>query len=126
MIASLGLPNNSYVVVGSGILGALGIRESSDIDMIVTGEVFDLLEKKGWEHDRWPDQVVLKQGVFDVGMDWYGDDATTLLARAQVIDGVPYLSLDEVYAWKSKLGREKDNRDLTLIHEYRSKKEQNA
>lgn len=118
-IASLGLPGGSYIVVGSGILGALHIRESNDIDLVVDKEVYDTFESLGWNTGLWGEHVVYQRDFFDIGYDWYGENAQDLLKRAQVVDGVPYLSLDEVYEWKKAKGREKDVRDLVLIDAYR-------
>jgi hypothetical protein len=119
-INDLNLPKNSFVVVGSGILVALGIRESSDIDLIVSQEVYDLFDAAGWDHDNWSDQVVLKKDVFEIGRDWYGQNVEQLLKHVQYVDGVPYLSLDEVYEWKKRLRRNKDLVDLKLIDSYRN------
>jgi len=119
-ISELNLPESSYIVVGSGILGALGIRESSDIDLVVTQEVYDHFESLGWEKGLWGNKVVFQKDMFDIGLDWYGETAQEVLKRAQVVNGVPYLSLDEVYEWKKRNGREKDLRDLILIDEYRA------
>lgn len=121
-VKELNLPENSYVIVGSGILGALGIRESRDIDIIVSQDVYEKFEAKGWAHDSWPDQETLTQDVFELGVHWYGKKADELLEDAQYIDGVPFLSLDDVYEWKKKLGREKDLNDLKLIDGYRANK----
>ncbi len=118
-IAELNLDKDSYIVVGSGILGALGIRESSDIDLVVTEDVYQRIKKLGWKKALWGDHIVFQQDVFDIGNDWYGERVEDLLKRAQVIDGVPYLSVDDVYEWKKKQGREKGLRDLTLIDDYR-------
>lgn len=68
-IAELNLPTNSYVVVGSGILGALGIRESNDIDLVVTEEEYRNIERLGWERGTWGDDIVFKNGVFDSDLD---------------------------------------------------------
>lgn len=118
-IAELGLPQASYVVVGSGILNALGIRESNDVDLVVSDEVFVNLEKLGWEKGAWGDNLVYKKGVFDVCNQWYGQPVEDLLKNAQIIDGIPYLNLRQVYTWKQQRGQEKDLRDLTLIDTYR-------
>lgn len=118
-IEKLQLPEDSFVVVGSGILGVLGIRESNDIDLVVDKVVYDSFENRGWDKGSWSDQVVFRRGVFDIGYDWYGQSAKDLLFKAEVIDGVPYLSLDEVYEWKKLKGREKDLRDIELINRYR-------
>lgn len=53
----LGLTPADAVVIGSGILGALGIRESNDIDLIVTEAAFARLSqdrrfKKRQSHGR--------------------------------------------------------------------------
>lgn len=120
-INSLNLPKDSFVVVGSGILEALGIRQSDDIDMIVAQETYDRFEAEGWDHDSWSDQTVLKHDVFDIGISWYGSTIEELLTRATVIDGIPYLSLSDVYDWKKQLGRGKDLADLKLIDVYLAK-----
>jgi hypothetical protein len=118
-IAELNLSEGSYVVVGSGILGALNIRESNDIDLVVTEDVYQDIKKRGWKQGLWGKDVVFQQDVFDIANDWYGEKTADLLRHAQIIDGVPYLSLDDVYEWKKTKGRKKDLRDLELIDEYR-------
>lgn len=45
-VQDLNLPENSFIVVGSGILSVLGIRESHDIDLIVSVEIFEQLKNK--------------------------------------------------------------------------------
>lgn len=121
-IATLGFPEGSYVVVGSGILNALGIRSSTDIDLIVTDEVFySLADKPDWTQGRWGEKNVYQRGAFEVCNDWYGQNAVDLLKRARTIDDVPYLSLGDVYEWKKQNGREKDMQDVALIDEYRKK-----
>jgi len=120
-ILSLDLPNNSFVVVGSGILNVLGIRGSYDIDLIVSQEVFDSLDMAGWKRDVWPDQAVYKKGVFDIGIHWMGDRLDVLLKNATVIDGVPYLSLADLLQWKTRRARPKDISDIRLINDYLDK-----
>lgn len=120
-ILELNLPNDSYVVVGSGILNALGIRESDDIDLVVTEQVYREIEARGWKRGLWGKEVVFQNDVFDIGNDWYGKTAEELLQHAQVIDEVPYLSLDDIYSWKKQRAQEKDIRDIQLIDNYRRK-----
>jgi len=117
-IQSLDLPENSFVVVGSGIMGALGIRESNDIDMIISQEVFDDLERKGWDHDNWPDQIVLKNDVFDLGVHWMNEKVEDLIKKATIIDDIPYLSLTDLLTWKIARSRPKDILDVQLINDY--------
>lgn len=117
-ILSLNLPKDSFIVVGSGILQALGIRDSDDIDMVVSQEAFGKLDQAGWQHDKWSDQVVLKRDEFDIGTTWAGEKVGTLLQKATVVEGIPYLSLADLRAWKSNRGRPKDLRDIELIDDY--------
>ena len=120
-LKEINLPDGSFVIVGSGILGALGIRESRDIDLIVSEEVYAQLDADGWDHDIWGDQqTVLKKDVFDLGKYWGSETLADLLKNAQYVDGLPYLSLDNVYKWKKSLGRKKDIIDLKLIEAYRA------
>jgi len=121
-ILGLKLPENSFIVVGSGILNALGIRESNDIDMIVAQDVFDSLDRIGWEHDTWANQTVLKKDVFDLGVHWMNVKIEKLLQRATVVDGIPYLSLSDLLAWKIERARPKDILDVKLINDYIAKK----
>ncbi len=118
-ITELNLPINSYIVVGSGILGALGIRESGDVDLVVTDEAYNAIEKLGWKRGLWGEIIVFQHEVFDISNDWYGKSAEDLLPYAQVVDQVPYLSLDDVYEWKKQRAQEKDIHDLKLIDDYR-------
>lgn len=120
-IRSLNLPKDSFIVVGSGILGALGIRESNDIDMIVSQEIFNTLDAAGWEHDTWVDQTVLKKDLFDIGTHWSGQTVDELLRRATVMDNIPYLSLDDLLVWKKERARPKDIIDIQLINDYRER-----
>ena len=70
VLQKLGLKPNNSIVIGSGILQALGIRKSKDIDIIVTQEIYDSLKKTGkfdvlQNHDR----ESLKGGFFEIGTD---------------------------------------------------------
>lgn len=117
-VQDLNLPENSFIVVGSGILSALGIRESQDIDLIVSVDVFDTLKKQGWDVGNWPDQVSLTKEVFDVGTQWSGLTVKELLVNATIIDDIPFLSLSDLRAWKLLKARPKDISDVALIDTY--------
>lgn len=122
-VQALNLPSDSYIVFGSGPLAAAGIRETNDIDMYVTPEVWRSLKAAGWQQiDKGPDDQPLAHDVFDVHDNWNFSFYTTtlehLLDTADVIDGVPFASLDEVRKWKVASGRDKDLRDIELIDAY--------
>jgi len=117
-VQKLGLPADSYIVVGSGILAALNIRDSNDIDMIVSSEIFEMLQKQGWEEGEWVDQKVLKKGLFDVGKIWSGKSVDELLRTSTVINGIPFLTLSDLREWKQEHARPKDLQDVVLIDRY--------
>ena len=52
-IKELNFPSGEYVVVGSGILSALGIRESNDIDIAVLPKLHrELVANEEWKKDE--------------------------------------------------------------------------
>lgn len=129
-VRKLDLPMGEYIVLGSGILGALGIREIGDIDLLVNPSVFDRLRADGWDYDEIEIEGQIREhlsrGDVEVYRDfWYGGhhpDPATLIADSYMIDGIPFLSLQKLSEIKRILARPKDLRDIELIDTYLSKK----
>lgn len=118
-VNDLRIPQDSYLIVGSGILHVLGIRKSNDIDLLVTTEVFSDLADRGWTVTTRDDGTsTVGHEDFDCMTDWYDKGLHEMLPEAQYVDGAPYLALSAVYRWKQELGREKDQADLKLIDDY--------
>ena len=122
-VKALNLPKKSYVVFGSCSMAALGIREAQDIDMLVSKTVFDMLKRAGWQEvDKGQEDKPLTHDVFEVHDNWnfssYSLTLEQLLATANIIDGVPFASLEEVRKWKTASGRPKDIVDIELIDRY--------
>ncbi len=46
-VRKLNLPPGRYVVVGSGLMHQLGLREAKDVDLAVTPEFFETLRASG-------------------------------------------------------------------------------
>lgn len=122
-VKSLNLPVGSYIVFGSCPLAVAGIRESSDIDLVVSLEIFDVLCAAGWQ--RHEDKGMVKsctQGPFDVHTGWdfgtYNPTLADLLGAADIVDAIPFASLGEVRKWKSVSARPKDLKDIALIDEF--------
>lgn len=104
-VKQLNLPQGQYVVFGSGPLMIHGIRESHDIDLLVTPALYKKLEADStWQVREWP-------------------DGSNYLAKAEMIEGVSFAPLREVLKWKQAYGRPKDMADVRLIAEYLSKQE---
>ncbi len=121
-VKRLNLPKGSYVVFGSCPLAVAGIREAQDIDLLVSKKVTAQLKEAGWkELYKNANDKPLVQGVFEAHDNWnfssYNPTLEQLLARATVVDGIPFASLDDVRKWKTVSGRPKDLADLKRMDE---------
>lgn len=119
----LNLPKGTYVVIGSGILAALEIRDTSDIDLVVSPETIADLMAQGWKvvANSWGKQL-LTHDVFEADISWDDPDENpnleSLLETSQIIEGIPYVSLERVLEWKRRMRRPKDEADIPLIEAY--------
>lgn len=128
-VRKLRLPLGKYLVLGSGILAALGIREAKDLDLLVTEDIFDRLRNEGWKYEEIVIENRVRQKLTTDGTEvfkdfWYGSESPKtgdLIAGAQVIDGIPFLSLQKLAEIKRIMGREKDQKDILLIEDYFAK-----
>lgn len=124
----IGLTQDNCIVIGSGILNALHLRTSNDIDAIVTEEKYQELSnnvrlKKGQTHGR----EILEDGLFEIGTSFTPINKTwkfeELLSKSTVINGVRYNSLEFLLQIKRRWitagnGRQKDIDDVSLIERY--------
>jgi hypothetical protein len=128
-IEKLNLPRGQYIVVGSGIMVAKGIRETEDLDIVVTPELFEKCKAEGWEVRPWTKQGIpgkewLKKGAVDIYVQLSrktgGISAKKLLQNAEVINGVPFITLESLMDFKSEYGRPQDFKDIETIKNYLS------
>ena len=134
-VRALDLPLGKYVVVG-GAMEAFGIRKAKDLDIVVTEDLFQELIKKGWklcecekcrtkQQQGSTDRILKGDGVDILSEfscdDRYFADTDWLIKNAAIIDGVPYIQLEELMKWKKAAAREKDLKDIILIEEFLAK-----
>ncbi|GAB0174652.1 MAG: hypothetical protein HHAS10_05310 [Candidatus Altimarinota bacterium] len=115
----LDLPLGEYVIFGSGPMVVRGIREGRDIDIIVTHSLFEKLRDKYSKHIH---DEKLELGKIELSakcLDYSDDEILTLISTAELIEGLPFATLDEVIKFKKRLNREKDRVDIELIETYR-------
>ncbi len=127
-LATLGLNARNSVVIGSGILNALGIRKSGDIDVVVDEETYARLRDEGrFREEQHYGRSVLVDDSFEVNTYWgvLGKDQTLsdLIEQSVAVDEVRYISLDFLLAVKKSWllddnVRQKDIDDVKLIEEY--------
>lgn len=107
-------------------MAVAGLRSANDIDMLVSVELWQNLQAAGWvELDKGGKDKPLTYDVFEAHNNWdfssYSPTLEHLLASSNVVDGVPFASLEEVRKWKAAWGRPKDMQDVALIDSYTSK-----
>ncbi len=125
-IKELNFPPSEYVVIGSGILGALHIRDINDIDISVTKDFHKKLRETGmWKEDERYGKIFLTKENIEINpeLNWEHYTTTTeeAIRSAQIIDSIPFMNLDELCKFKMALGREKDFEDIKLIKKYQNK-----
>ncbi len=122
-VKSLNLPLGQYVVIGSGIMDALGIRSAHDVDLAVLPELHQKMRESGeWNEEDRHGRIFLTKDVFecnpDISWDQYPTTTGQAIATATTINGVPFMNLQELIKFKTALGREKDFKDIELIKSY--------
>lgn len=122
----LDLPQGSFIVVGSGPLAVVRIRETQDIDLLVSPHLRAQLAAAGWKVMRKANNDrLLSWDIFEADDSFsignYRPTLAELLSRALVVEGIPFASLQDVRAWKTAAGRPKDLADLALLNEYENR-----
>ena len=126
-VKALKFPNEHYVVVGSGVMDAKGIREAKDLDIIVTPELFNACLKDGWELKPWtkkevPGEPWLHKKSVDlmINLHYRGQPllAQDLIREGEIIEGVCFVKLEQLLVFKREYGRPKDFEDIKLIEAF--------
>lgn len=122
-LQELNLPISEYVLVGSGPLAARGIREANDLDIAVTKKLWDklLLSKDYTKVERYGRQFLESDNVDIIKeLDWeaYPTKIEEAISSADIINGYPFLNIEETIKFKKALGREKDFKDIELLLKY--------
>lgn len=129
-IRALHFPDGQYVIVGSGIMAAKGIREAHDLDIVVTPVLFEKCRDEGWEVRPWTKPGLegkewLKRGIVDLHLEVNSgtvrSTAEDLLREAEIINGIPFITLEQLAVFKRAYGRPKDFEDIKLIEAYLEK-----
>lgn len=122
-LRTLQLPERSFMVMGSGILDALHIRQAADVDLVLNDDTYEYLREEGWR-DRIASNgaIGIECGVFQ-GYNRWNDEGVVktleeLLVDAEWVNGMPFNSLARLSLYKIRRGREKDLADLELIRRY--------
>lgn len=125
LVKELNLPQGDYAITGSGPLGIRNLREVGDIDIIVNPKLWSALAAEyGIEEENHVKKVIFPGGIIEAlgeisfqTIDQALDKPTIIdrIAQAEIIDGLPFESLEHVVYFKKKMGRKKDLEDIKLI-----------
>lgn len=126
-VKKFNLPLGEYAVFGSALLDVWSLRKAKDLDIIVTPELFEKLKKEGWEKRQGNGFPILSKDDADVTTvqdkptdGGYCPDRLQLIKDAEIINGVPFVRIEEVIACKKDYNRPKDIEDINMIENYLS------
>lgn len=126
----LNLPIGHYAITGSGPLGIRNLREMQDIDIIVDDELWETLAKQygvtvknGIKLIVFPDESIEALGELSFSSEEKSKELSIneRIAQAEIIDDLPFETLENIILFKRKMGREKDLRDIRLIETWINK-----
>lgn len=121
MTKLLDIDDDSYVLIGGGVLEAYGLRKTHDVDLVVSESVY----RRYRESERWQEYVqdngkrILSRHGYNLMRSWMGCDLRKLRVNAEIVEGVPCMGIDDLIAAKQRLARPKDHEDIELLKQYR-------
>lgn len=118
----LDLPVDQCVVIGSGILDALDLRQSRDIDIVARPDLFAVMETSGeWRVSVVRSETKLEKDDVEVWQSWGSEGVANfsdLYENSVIVRGVHFANPEFVLAWKRQQHRDKDVNDIQLLEEY--------
>lgn len=115
-IEQLHLAKHQYLIWGSGPLAIRGIRESKDIDLVVTKQIWNQLA------NRYPpsSQMVICIGNIEIWNDCLNltGQIDNMITHPDMIEGFPFMTLRHTIEWKKQMNRDKDLKDIALIEAF--------
>lgn len=123
MVQRLALPAHEYVVIGGGVMEALGLRDTNDVDIVVSSELYSAYTSKGWkEYIQDDGKHILSHHGYQLMETYVGKKLNDLFPRSFEKDGVRFMSVEDLIACKRKIGRQKDIDDIKLLNEHLAKR----
>lgn len=124
-LKALNLPNDQYVIIGSGPLAVRNLREAQDLDILTSDSLWQELSQKYPVILQIPPDIEKIQigNIEFVGKgSSYRDDAVAaideIFKTADLINGHFYINLNLLRKIKQKRAKEKDLKDIELIDQY--------
>jgi len=122
MVKRLAPPDGQYIVIGGGVMEVLGLRETNDLDIVVSHKAYKHYKNKGWKEFIQDDgKRLLSHHGYQIMETYVGKNINQLRARSFSIQGVPFMAVQDLIAAKQRIGRNKDLRDIALLKSYLQK-----
>ncbi len=126
---SLNLNPDEYIIMGSGIMYALGIRpieEINDIDILVSDSGWKKVKEFGeiiHNHQNNTNVIPFLEGKLCIYDEWDPREYTfeSVYKDVHFIKKYPFQSLESLLELKAKRNKEKDKRHIGLILNYLEK-----
>lgn len=121
-IKQLNLPTGEFVVVGSGLLDALDLRTSDDVDLVVSEDLYNRLKAGGWQSENKSWGELISKSPVEAMLSWDstdgGNNLADLIQTSVSINGINFVSPKRLLAWKRKKNRPKGQKDIELLEKY--------
>lgn len=126
-VKQLALPDGEYLVIGSGLLDALNLRDAHDLDLAVSESLFEVFAASGdfKRLSKYGSEVL--EGKTDSTKDieiwkqWQDDlPFEVLIQRTVTVDGAVFAHPETIIGRKEARGLEKDLNDIRLLKEHYS------
>jgi len=119
MVKSLGLNINDYVVIGGGVLEVLDLRQTVDVDLVVSKSVYGKFKDLGWkEYIQDDGKKILSRRGYKIMMHYMRRDLRRLTKYSFIKNGVRFMGINDLIESKERLGRSKDLEDIDLLNKY--------
>lgn len=107
---------------GSTPMAAKGIKElSHDLDVIARGAAWEKAGTLGKiEPTRFGEGEVVElfDGEIEIFNQWLPFNVDQLIDTAETIEGIKFVTLENVLRWKKQMNRPKDIEHIALIEKY--------
>jgi hypothetical protein len=118
-LRAMNIPSDKYIVTMGAVLSVHGIRTAGDIDIIFDPSLEKDLEEKGFVFSPTSHDVTYRKryvsGDIEAFPNFYNigtfKECLQKYTR-EMVDGIPFMSLQDVLHVKSLFGREKDVVDI--------------
>lgn len=119
-VASLDLPAGDWAVHASAVMVVHGlIAESGDVDVIARRAAWALASRLGTPVVGRQDLCVALPSLgIEIWSGWLDDDIDTLIDGAEMVAGLPCVSLEQVLDFKLKANRPKDGPHIAILRRH--------